>query len=63
MAEALGRKSRAGNAAIKAAVHVGADRPLTDAIAAERSIAVDHMASDDAQTGFDAFRSRTTPVF
>src|SRR6201998_746147 len=56
MAEALGRKSRAGNAAIKAAVHAGADRPLTDAIAAERSIAVDHMASDDAQTGFAAFR-------
>jgi enoyl-CoA hydratase/carnithine racemase len=63
MAETLGRKSRAGNAAIKAAVHLGADRPLTDAIAAERSLAVDHMASDDAQTGFSAFRSRTAPVF
>jgi enoyl-CoA hydratase/carnithine racemase len=63
MADTLGRKSRAGNAAIKAAVHVGADRPLTDAIAAERRLAVDHMASDDAQTGFNAFRSRSTPVF
>ena len=63
MAETLGRKSRAGNAAIKAAVHVGADRPLIDAIAAERALAVDHMASDDAQTGFTAFRSRTTHVF
>jgi enoyl-CoA hydratase/carnithine racemase len=63
MADSLGRKSRAGNAAIKAAVHLGADRPLTDAIAAERRLAVDHMASDDARTGFDAFRSRTTPVF
>jgi enoyl-CoA hydratase/carnithine racemase len=63
MADTLGRKSRAGNAAIKAAVHVGADRPLTDAIAAERRLAVDHMASYDAQTGFNAFRSRTTPVF
>jgi enoyl-CoA hydratase/carnithine racemase len=63
MAETLGRKSRAGNAAIKAAVHVGAGRPLTDAIAAERHLAVDHMASQDARTGFDAFRSRTTPVF
>ena len=63
MADTLGRKSRAGNAAIKAAVHVGADRPLTDAIDAERSLAVDHMASDDAQTGFNAFRTRTTPVF
>ena len=63
MADTLGRKSRAGNAAIKAAVHVGSGRPLTDAIDAERSLAVDHMASDDAATGFDAFRSRTTPVF
>jgi enoyl-CoA hydratase/carnithine racemase len=63
MAETLGRKSRAGNAAIKAAVHVGAGRPLTDAIAAERHLAVDHMASQDARTGFEAFRSRTTPVF
>jgi enoyl-CoA hydratase/carnithine racemase len=63
MATTLGRKSRTGNAAIKAAVHLGAGRPLTDAIAAERFLAVDHMASDDAQTGFTAFRSRTTPVF
>jgi hypothetical protein len=44
-------------------VRIGADRPLTDAIAAERCLAVDHMASEDAQTGFKAFRSRTTPVF
>jgi hypothetical protein len=42
---------------------VGAGRPLTDAIAAERHLALDHMASQDARTGFDAFRSRTTPVF
>ncbi|HXA11813.1 MAG TPA: enoyl-CoA hydratase-related protein, partial [Mycobacterium sp.] len=63
MAQTLGRKSRAGNAAIKAAVHVGADRPLRDAIAAERALALDQMASDDAATGFTAFRSRTTPVF
>jgi enoyl-CoA hydratase/carnithine racemase len=63
MAETLGRKSRAGNAAIKAAVHVGADRPLSDAIAAERALALDQMASDDAATGFTAFRSRITPVF
>jgi enoyl-CoA hydratase/carnithine racemase len=63
MADTLSHKSRAGNAAIKAAVRIGADRPLTDAIAAERRLAVDHMASDDAQTGFNAFRSRTTPVF
>ncbi len=63
MADTLSHKSRAGNAAIKAAVRIGADRPLTDAIAAERCLAVDHMASEDAQAGFKAFRSRTTPVF
>jgi enoyl-CoA hydratase/carnithine racemase len=63
MADTLGRKSRAGNAAIKAAIHLGAGRPLTDAIDAERSLVVDHMASKDAKTGFDAFRTRTTPVF
>jgi enoyl-CoA hydratase/carnithine racemase len=63
MAETLARKSRAGNAAIKAAVHAGADRPLSEAIAAERSLAVDHMASEDAATGFAAFRTRSTPVF
>jgi enoyl-CoA hydratase len=63
MAETLSRKSRAGNAAIKAAVRLGADRPLAEAIAAERDLAVEHMASEDAQTGFDAFRSRTTPDF
>lgn len=63
MADTLSRKSRGGNAAIKAAVHVGAGRPLNDAIAAERPLAVDHMASADAQTGFDAFRSRSTPIF
>jgi enoyl-CoA hydratase/carnithine racemase len=63
MADTLGGKSRAGNAAIKAAIHLGADLPLPEAIAAERSLVVDHMASDDARTGFNAFRSRTTPDF
>jgi enoyl-CoA hydratase/carnithine racemase len=63
MADTLARKSQAGNAAIKAAVHLGADRPLIDAIAAERGLVLDHMASDDAQIGFNAFRTRTTPNF
>jgi enoyl-CoA hydratase/carnithine racemase len=63
MAETLCGKSRTDNAAIKSAVHIGADRLLTDAIAAERSLALDQMASDDVQTGIDAFRSRTTPIF
>jgi enoyl-CoA hydratase/carnithine racemase len=63
MALTLSSKSRSDNAAIKAAVHLGADRPLTEAIAAERHYALDQMASADAQTGFAAFRSRTEPVF
>jgi enoyl-CoA hydratase/carnithine racemase len=63
MAETLCGRSRTDNAAIKSAVHIGADRLLTDAIAAERSLALDQMASDDVQTGIDAFRSRTTPIF
>jgi enoyl-CoA hydratase/carnithine racemase len=63
MAETLCGRSRTDNAAIKSAVHIGADRLLTDAIAAERCLALDQMASDDVQTGIDAFRSRTTPIF
>jgi enoyl-CoA hydratase/carnithine racemase len=63
MATTLCAKSRTDNAAIKAAVHLGADRPLAEAITAERPVALDQMASDDVQTGLTAFRSRSTPVF
>jgi enoyl-CoA hydratase len=63
MAKTLCVKSRTDNAAIKAAVYLGADRPLAEAIIAERPVALDQMASDDVQTGITAFRSRTDPVF
>jgi enoyl-CoA hydratase len=63
MAKTLCAKSRTDNAAIKAAVYLGADRPLAEAIIAERPVALDQMASDDVQTGIAAFRSRTEPVF
>jgi enoyl-CoA hydratase/carnithine racemase len=63
MATTLAAKSRTDNAAIKAAVYLGADRPLAEAIIAERPVALDQMASDDVQTGITAFRSRTDPVF
>jgi enoyl-CoA hydratase/carnithine racemase len=63
MATTLAAKSRTDNAAIKAAVYLGADRPLAEAIIAERPVALDQMASDDVQTGIAAFRSRTDPVF
>lgn len=63
MAKTLSARSRTDNAAIKAAVHLGADRPLAEAIAAERPVALDQMGSHDVQTGITAFRSRTEPVF
>jgi enoyl-CoA hydratase/carnithine racemase len=63
MAATLATKSRTATAAIKADMRVGSDRRLTDALTFERPIAVSHMASADAQTGFAAFESRTTPDF
>ena len=63
MAEVLASRSAAANAAIKAAVAAGKGLQIEDAIAAERPIALAHMASHDVQTGLEAFRSRTTPTF
>lgn len=63
MADVLARRSRHGTAAIKEAVRLGADRPLTDAIALERHLTLRHMAGDDAQIGFAAFDTRTEPKF
>ncbi|ABH00829.1 enoyl-CoA hydratase (plasmid) [Rhodococcus jostii RHA1] len=63
MAAVLAGKSMSASAAIKAAVSIGADLPLRDAIDAERQIALRHMASEDVQTGLAAFRSRATPEF
>ncbi|PBC52050.1 enoyl-CoA hydratase [Rhodococcus sp. ACS1] len=63
MAELLADKSMHASAAIKSAVALGRDRPLSDAIALERDIAVRHMAGSDARTGFEAFRARSVPVF
>ena len=63
MAEILASRSVAANAAIKGAVAVGKGREIVDAIAAERPIALAHMASPDVQTGLAAFRARTTPSF
>lgn len=63
MAAVLATKSRAGTSAIKSAMRLGIDRPVTDALALERPIAVTHMASSDAQAGFAAFASRTRPDF
>ncbi|MGC0367047.1 enoyl-CoA hydratase/carnithine racemase [Rhodococcus sp. 27YEA15] len=63
MAQVLAAKSSAANAAIKSAVLLGRGRPLWDAIALERPIAVRHMSGVDAGIGFEAFGSRVVPVF
>ncbi|HXC77926.1 MAG TPA: enoyl-CoA hydratase/isomerase family protein [Candidatus Acidoferrum sp.] len=63
MAEVVVSRSASGTAAIKAAIRLGGDLDLISAIAAERQIALDHMASADVQTGLAAFRARTTPRF
>jgi enoyl-CoA hydratase len=63
MGAVLASKSRGGTSAIKSAIRLGIDRPVADALALERPIAVTHMASRDAQVGFAAFESRTTPDF
>jgi enoyl-CoA hydratase/carnithine racemase len=56
-------KSRAASAAIKSAVAIGEGLPVRAAIAAEREIALAHMASDDVQIGLAAFRTRGRPTF
>jgi enoyl-CoA hydratase/carnithine racemase len=63
MAQLLATKSPACSAAIKAAIQVGDHQPLAHALASERQLAVDHMASDDAALGMQAFRDRTVPTF
>lgn len=63
MAAVLATKSRSATGAIKAAVRLGVDRTVSEALDLERPIAVAHMASADAQAGFAAFQARTAPDF
>lgn len=63
MAERLASKSAAATAAIKQALHRGLGRPLDDALAAERELAVRHQGSEDAAAGFAAFQDRRVPEF
>lgn len=63
MATVLAARSPAGSTAIKGAVAAGQDRPLDEALRLDRVFALEHMASDDAKTGLEAFRSRSQPVF
>jgi enoyl-CoA hydratase/carnithine racemase len=59
----LAQRSTAASAAIKRAVQDGRDLALPGALDLERTIAVAHMKSSDASTGFAAFRDRTSPNF
>jgi enoyl-CoA hydratase/carnithine racemase len=63
MAQLLSQKSSAASAAIKKALRAGDGLDIRAAIAAERSIAVQHMASEHAQVGLAAFRCRRQPDF
>jgi enoyl-CoA hydratase/carnithine racemase len=63
MADVLASRSRAASAAIKRAMAVGQAQDIDAATAAERQIALDHMASETVQTGLQAFRTHATPRF
>lgn len=41
----------------------GLGRPLDEALRLDRSFALEHMASEDAKVGLEAFRTRSQPVF
>lgn len=63
MALLLAERSPAASRAIKESVRRGASLALADALVVERSIAVEHMASTDAQLGLAAFRQGVRPNF
>lgn len=63
MAFTLAERSVANARAIKTALREGRDLPLPEALDVERALAVEHMASGDAQIGLAAFSSRTSPDF
>jgi enoyl-CoA hydratase/carnithine racemase len=63
MADLLGKRSPLGSAAIKRAMSIGEGRNVADALILDRSIALEHMSSRDAQIGLEAFASRSEPKF
>ncbi len=63
MAALLAEKSASATASMKEALRLGDGQSVPDALDQERAIALRQMASPDAAIGFDAFRSRATPVF
>jgi enoyl-CoA hydratase/carnithine racemase len=63
MALVVAERSVAASRAIKDALARGRDLDLAAALDLERTIAVRHMSSEDAQRGLAAFKSRTVPDF
>ena len=63
IARDLSRRSREASAAIKEALAIGRHRPLSEALALERPIAVRHMTGRDARLGLAAFAQRKRPNF
>ncbi|MFD6717489.1 hypothetical protein AMK25_20610 [Micromonospora sp. TSRI0369] len=63
MAALLATRSPLASAAIKRALAAGAGLDVGAALAAERPIALAHMASADARAGLDAFYRRVAPRF
>lgn len=59
----LAERSISASHAIKEAVRRGGPLDIDSALTVERQIAVEHMASRDAEIGLKAFRERTTPNF
>lgn len=54
---------RRATAAIRAALRPGHGHTVQQAVAIERTIALEHMASGDVQIGLAAFRARMNPTF
>lgn len=63
LADVLATRSPAAAAAVKHALAVGGGLDVGAALARERPIALDHMASPDALGGIAAFQQRRTPTF
>jgi enoyl-CoA hydratase/carnithine racemase len=63
LAGTLAERSPLLSAAIKQAMQLGEGLDVGAALAAERPLFLDHMASEDARIGLRAFATKTTPRF
>jgi enoyl-CoA hydratase len=63
MAQLLAKRSPLLNEVVKRTVRLGARTDLATALAMERPLVLQHMASEDARIGLEAFANRTEPEF